>query len=75
MTEMCKAVNIPALQDHNSLKASGGDHTGRCEAHSNPFLPYTADPNRSVAVCSRGVSLCVDHKIKNKKKKKKAANV
>lgn len=69
MTEMCKAVNIPALQEHNSLKASGCDHTGRCEAHSNPLLPCTADPNRSVAVRSRSVSLCVDHKIKTKKKK------
>lgn len=49
MTEMCKAVNIPALQDHNSLKAPGCDHTGRCEAHSNPFLPNIADSNRYVS--------------------------
>lgn len=48
MTEMCKAVNIPALQDHNSLKAPGCDHTGRCETHSNPFLPDITDSNRYV---------------------------
>lgn len=48
MTEMCKAVNIPAVQDHNSLKAPGCDHTGRCETHSNSnaFLPAITDSNR-----------------------------
>lgn len=64
---MSKAVNIPALQDHNSLKALGGDHTGKCEAHCNPFFPYITDPNHTEAFFLQSGHLAVfrQHIISN----------
>ncbi len=41
---MCKAVNIPALKEHNSLKALGGVHTGK------------GDPNHAEAFFAVGTS-------------------
>lgn len=64
---MSKAVNIPALQDHNSLKALGGDHTGKCDAHCNPFFPYITDPNHTEAFFLQSGHLAVfrQHIISN----------
>lgn len=42
---LLKAVNIPALQEHYSLKALSGDHSEKSEALCNPFYPYISDPN------------------------------
>lgn len=50
MTKKCKTVNIPAVQEHNSLKALGGG--GKYEAVAAISFSTAGFCSRSILPCS-----------------------
>lgn len=59
MTKKCKTVNIPAVQEHNSLKALGVVENMR------PLLPFPSllQPHIEAGFCSGSILLCSDNII------------